>query len=314
VNNPGRIIQKAGIIASQRSRIEQIVSEPGWTLVLEEGFKANEVYHEVTPGELPTQLLQFVDWIRQLIDEIASVAQVQRGGMPYGTSGKAIQELLEAGDSALVNIQRNIEYAVTYWGENHVKNIQQFYSHEDALRISDDLQSYTMAWEYHTEEGEEPKLGVARLDDFEPGEEPKEPQMLIPDWSTAEWDVKIGIQSNQARGKAEMHEKMLKYYELGIVDEQEVIEHDPDLNNKRELLSRIRERNDTLKQMAAFKKMMEEDTPESVLIRAAQNPQVAQIMLEAMGNDGVTPEALNEMMNRAGGAQKEMGNEQPQAA
>lgn len=299
INNPGRVIKPDAFIESQKNRILDIVSQPGFTLVMDEGspYTVDEVYREITPGQLPSQLLEFTNYIRQMIDEIASVAQVQRGGMPYDTSGKAIQSLLQASDTALSTVQSNIEYALTVWGENRVKNIQQFYALEDSLRISDDLRAYRMAFEYYTNpETDKTALSLVKYPEGEPGENPPEPKRIFDDFSIAEFDIRVNVKSNQERDPDEVTTRNLGYFDRGIMDKQYVIENDDRITGKRELLRRIQKSDQAAQMMENLNKLMDTDTPAGLLIRAVQNPEIADMILSALEQGGLPPEALSQVV------------------
>lgn len=309
VSNPGRIIKPDALIASQKNRVLDIVNQPGWVLVMDENSQltVNDVYREIAPGQIPGQLLEFTEYIRRMIDEIGSVAQVQRGGMPYDTSGKAIQSLLQASDTALSTVHRNIEYAVTVWAENRVKNIQQFYALEDSLRISDDLRAYRIAFEYYTNpETEKTTLSLVKYPEGEPGKDAPPPKRIFDDFGVAEFDIEVGIHSNQERNPDEESARILSYFDRGIVDKQYVIENDDWIVGKREVLRRVMERDETLKTIEAFNAMMQDsESPAGMLIRAMQNPQVSELVLAALSQGGLTPEALAQVV-----AQAEAGEEQ----
>uniref|UniRef100_A0A6M3IJW3 Portal protein n=1 Tax=viral metagenome TaxID=1070528 RepID=A0A6M3IJW3_9ZZZZ len=303
INNPLTVVQPEAIIASQRGRIPQILAGPAPMLILEKGHTPDQVVKQFPPGPIPSQLLEFVDWIRVLIDEIASIAQVQRGGMPYDTSGKALEHLLQASDTALVNLQRNIEYAVTYWGENRVHNTQQFMTLEDSLRISDDLKSYQVEWKYYTdpeapEEGT--KLSLYKYEDFEPGKEPPEPKQILTDWSIADYDVQVGIKSNKGRDPEAELERDLKMLELGVVDRQYLIEQNEGIKNKRELLQRMQKKDEAMQAIEQWQQMLQDDSPQGILAKASQIPEVTDVIVRSLTAGGVDFGAIVQMVEQAG--------------
>jgi len=273
INNPGKIVQPEAFTDDIKNNLPNIMSQPGWTATLKSGFKAQDAYQEIKPQELPTVLLDINKYLQVLLDEIASIAQVQRGGMPYETSGKAIQALLGAGDTALTSIQRNIEYAVTYWGENRISNIQQFMTIEDSLRISDDARQYRVAFEHFTPDGgDQTTLSLVKYEDFEPGQKPEKPKRLLENVAVAQFDLRVTIKSNQDRDPEADREFVLGLFDREIADKQLVLERSG-IDGWREVLRRVSEKDEQLKQMQQFQQMMEQSP---LLQQMVQNPQVAQ--------------------------------------
>lgn len=289
INNPGKIVQPEAFTPDVRDRLPNLFSEPGWVATLEPGKDPSEAFMEVKPQELPTVLLDINKYLQVLLDEIASLAQVQRGGMPYETSGKAIQALLSAGDTALTSLQRNIEYAVTYWGENRVSNIQQFMTIEDSMRISDDARQYRLSFEHYTpDQGGETTLSLVKYEDFEPGEAPKDPKRLLTDISTAQFDLRVTVKSNQDRDPEADREFVLELFDRQIADKQLVLERSG-IDGWREVLRRVTEKDEQLKQMQQFEQMMQENPLMQVMM---QNPQAAQQIQMVVSQ--VAPELLQQ--------------------
>ena len=217
-NQMGVLVNKSRFATSEHAGLKEKLQKPGFYAELEEGNdQQNPPLTQVGPQGLPMQVFELIQFVMAIFDKVSGLAEVQRGGMNYPTSGKGIQQLLQAGDMTLSNLQNNVKHSLTTWGNIRVRNIQQFYTMQQSWRISDDFRSYILSIEPNdTDTG----MQMVRYDSAEPGT-PKAsappPRAIVPDLSVSEFDVKVSIRSMVPRTPEEEIAEAQAQFEMGLV-------------------------------------------------------------------------------------------------
>ena len=219
-----------------------------------------------------------------MFDEIGAVNRVQRGGVDYESSGKAIDSLLQAGDTALTYLKEAIEEMVTDWGLMRIKNIQQFFQYEDALRISDDLKSYQLKWEHWTDpKTQETTLSLMKEED----DKMADPVRILTDIETAEFDIGVGIESKYSqRNKSEKYKRDLELFDRGILDIEYIV-FNMDLADARGLWERMQQKDEMKSRMAQFDELLNPETPQGQILIAMQDPQLMTQVAQMLQEQGV---------------------------
>ena len=294
-SNPGKVILPHLVARHQRDRIDEILEEASWILVgSEEAQRAEDVIKEYPAAPLPQQYLDLLTMIMSMFDEISSMAQVQRGGMPYETSGKGLQTLLQAGDTALTYLKEGVEKMITNWGRMRIRNIQQYFFYEDALRVSDDLQTYHMAWDLYTD----PETMETTLAMYKKDEQMKDPKMLFADFATVQFDVVVGVKSKYAdRNREEKMEILFKLHDRGAIDTKYLVFHSEDIENPKALWDRLQELEQMQAELDHYRQMFDVKNPMGQLLKVLQNPGVAVKTADWLQKDqGVDIQKVAEMM------------------
>ena len=196
----GRYPKGAFDDSTEEAAFKATAADPGtWHGISPEYIDMFREWQSVAP---PAGLFQLQQDIRVLADEVSSLYNSQRGGMPYDTSGRGIIALQQAGDVALTQLKTHIEYGCTDWGQKAVSNAQQFWTWERAFRISDKakdvVQQYITEIHPNPDDDDNPALALFRLDS-EPNPETGIPMPkavpVINDLSVGEFDVRYRIGS-----------------------------------------------------------------------------------------------------------------------
>ena len=246
-NNQGIIYEEGAFGRKTEEEVAQKLGTPGFALMVKQGALGGGTIKPWQTGTVPDGFYRLQNDIRVVFDELSGLYQTQRGGMPYDTSGKAIIALQQAGDTALVGLQRNIEQALTEWGRKRLSNIQQFYTYERMWRISDVMQdqSYHILTELKGNEDKgEPTLHMFKLEEGNPGE-PKEPVLLAKDFGAGEYDVRIRVKSGHDRSPEEKRETATALFDRKIVD-REYVAKEFEVEGWREMFERMDEKDQIL--------------------------------------------------------------------
>lgn len=259
-NNTGWAVEEGAMDEEQEQHFEENSSQPGFTLRTRPDAVAEGRIQRLQPGQLSDALYRIQGDIRVLFDELSSLYQTQRGGMPYETSGKAIIALQQAGDTALVGLQRNVERGVTDWGRKRLANIQQFYSIEKAWRITDKLKEVShhyltqMGWD---DQGGQNTLQLWKLDDGDPSKGiPPDARMLLKDFQAAKYDIKITMGTGHERSREQKLEDAKLVFEVtgGVPSAVRHVLNEMEVPEKREMLEEMSQRD----QVAQMAQQMEE--------------------------------------------------------
>jgi len=299
-SNPGMEVDPKQVDPRQRKDVLDIVSQPGWTLLRAEDAQPGRdavKYH--TSTALPTGILQLADMVRIMFDELFSIAQTQRGGMPYDTSGKAVIALQRAADTALNGLAGSLERAITEWGRLRLGNIVQFTKFRDAWRISDDVRnrSFKLVAERHRiprdldemEQGKEPKipeeimnapepppdykdaLGIRMYKDGKPGQpmDPDQNKFLVADLQSANMDVEIVLGSGEERSEEEKR-KILELVFSATGDVKYLLE-ELEVKDASEIIDRMEKRNAEKQMAEQVQGLMEDEVVGPFLMMAMKN-------------------------------------------
>jgi hypothetical protein len=286
-SNTTRLFKRSKVKAEYRNNLEEHLAMPGGFVEVEDTANFDDVVHDVRAPELSKETMSIVNLLVQFFDEVSNVSMVQRGGMPYETSGKGIERLLQAGDTGMENLKNNIGYALTRWGKNHIRNLQQFMTMEEAWRISDDVrESYQLALENYTDPNTmETKLSMVQYQDGE------EPVRLLDDFASAHFDVKVVIGSSTERSKEDKLERATFLHERGLYDDEALAE---EFDVPREVLKRAQEKNKILQTGQMVEELSEKSPELGALLSGlmTQTNSVLPIVLSALEAQGYSPQQL----------------------
>lgn len=292
-NNTGWVLEEGAMSEYEEERLVEEGSSPGFIAKVRMGRR--DGLDRIEPGQLPRGLWEIQRDIRQTFDELSSLYQTQRGGMPYETSGKAVIALQNAADMALTDLQRGMELGITMWGKKRLTNIQQFYTYERTWRISDRIKE---ADHYLVTQLEKPKnqqgmpmmeepatLSMYRLEDGNP-----EPVKLVDDFEKPEFDIKFIVDSSKQRSREEKLKEATFLFEAQAVDQAYLLQ-EYEVEGRSEILKRMDEKNQVLQMGNKVMEMMENQNIAPLVQTMMENPDQLMQALEMAGIDPMNIQA-----------------------
>ncbi len=210
---------------------DTLVNRPGLNIE----FDGDNPPQRVEGVGLQPFVLQLADRMEQWFDSLGPSQDVSRGSQPSGvTAASAIQTLQEAAQTRLRQKQRNLDGYLQKVGQHYLSRVFQFYEAPKVIRLTaqDGAARY---FRMHIEQAPEGRtLSVvpytdAGLEDVAAGKK-------IP--IKGHFDVKVSTGSSLPFAKAEKENKLLAYFDRGIIDAQEVLES-TDYPNAQVVLERV---------------------------------------------------------------------------
>lgn len=217
---------------------ETLVNRPG--LVVEwDGEPQHEPKRE-EGVQLQPYVLQLIDRMAEWFNDVSGSQDVTRGAQPSGVIAyKAISALQEAAQTRIRQKQRNLDVYLQQVGQQYLSRVFQFRTAPEIYRLTgrDGAQKY---FKMHVEEYDKTETQVDPMTGT-PLEVPtgeKGRRMVVqrfgPDGATdptqmrvyemrGKFDVRVSTGSSLPFAKDEKEQKLLKLFELGIIDEEEVL-------------------------------------------------------------------------------------------
>ncbi len=294
-NNAGWVLEEGAMDPDEEQRLEDEGSEPGFVAKTRMG-RADGL-RRLEPGQLPHGLWEIQRDVRVTFDELSSLYQTQRGGMPYETSGKAIMALQEAGDTALVQLQRSVEDAITDWGRKRLSNIQQFYTFEKQWRISDKMKEQTHYLITQLQKKTDPVTGQqmneedATLHMYKLEDDNPEPTLLTEDFTAPMFDLKFIMGTGHLRSRDQKVKEAEMLFDRGAVDE-EYLAREFEVEGYSEIRRRMDERNPVIQLGTQVQQMMEDPNIGGLVSMIVEDPGTLVQILEQSGIDPQNPQAV----------------------
>lgn len=213
---------------------DTLVNRPGLVVPYDPSASGAKPERQEGVGLQPF-VLQLVDRMEQWFDSLGPSQDVSRGSQPSGvTAASAIQSLQEAAQTRLRQKQRNLDGYLQKVGQHYLSRVFQFYEAPKVIRLTaaDGAAKY---FRMHIEQSPEGRtLSVvpytdAGLEDVAAGKK-------LP--IKGNFDVKVSTGSSLPFAKAEKENKLLAYFDRGIVDAREVLET-TDYPNAQVVLDRV---------------------------------------------------------------------------
>ena len=299
-NNSGWMVEDGALDANAEQDLEERGSEPGFILKTRPEALSTGAIKRLEPGQLSSALYTIQNALRTLLDELSSLYQTQRGGMPYETSGKAIIALQQAGDTALVMSQRSIEASTTLYGRLLLSMIQQFYSFEKAWSISDQVRDES--YHYLTSRGWDESQGKASLalyklmdGDVKSGKEP-EAKLLLKDFSAAQFSVKVTMGTGHERSREQKIEdaKMVLETTGGVPSAVRHVLTELEVPEKSEILSEMSGRDQLMQITQALEQNGGDPAVIGQFAEAMSDPTMSQILTMLLSQPDLLMKAVSE--------------------
>lgn len=305
-NNAGWQVEAGALDPAEERRLRTRGSEPGFILKVRRGRM--RMVERIEPGRLSDGIYRLSNDLRVMIDELSSLYQTQRGGMPYETSGRAVIALQQAGDLALKRLQTNIEDALTDLGNKTLSIIQQYYTWERSWRISNKMRDKTYFLKTQLDVPINAATGE-RLSDtptlhlYKVGENgSQEAVELLKDFTVAEYDVKVRISTEHTRDPSEELAEIQYLRAIGAVDNEWVLTR-LKVENRDALIQRMNENNQLLQlgQSILEATKNEEDPTDAAVAQLAVSPSGRKAIARVFEQIGLDPSALVQTTSGGGG-------------
>lgn len=186
---------------------EMLTGEPGLYIRKNPGT----VLERLDPPPLPSYVINYLQLVKQAIDEISGVPDVSQGMKPSGISaGVAIESLQEAANTRNRLLVRNVENAIAELGEMWVSLAQQFYREPRTIRVTD---QETGEFSFRT---------------------------LQPEALAAQWEVFVAAGSTLPRNRDARQRQGAELLKMGVIDNEALLEY-VEWPGKEKVLKKVRE-------------------------------------------------------------------------
>lgn len=188
-------------------------------------------------------VLQMFDKLGEVFDSISGSQDVTRGVQPTGvTAASAISSLQEAAHTRIRQKARNLDFYLQGVGQKYLSRLFQFMSAPQVYRLTGkDGAARYFRMQVEPTEGQNGVPGKkVRVTPYT--DEGKEDVTGMREYEIrGKFDVRVVTGSSLPFAKAEKEGKLLKFFELGIIDEEEVLKGS-DYPNWEAVLQRIEEK------------------------------------------------------------------------
>lgn len=196
--------------------------------------------------QLQPYVLQLIDRMKEWFDQVGGSNDITRGLNPSGvTAASAIADLQNAAQTRIRQKSRLNDYYLQNLGKQYQSRVLQFYTAPQVFRITgkDGAQRY---FKFHVSRDE---MGQA-YGNVQPYDETGAIADIKQVPIKGEMDVRVTTGSSLPFSKAEKEQKLLNFFDRGIVDAQEVLKA-TDYPNWEAVLQRVQEKQMADAQMAA---------------------------------------------------------------
>ncbi len=183
-------------------------------------------------------VLELMGKTQEIFDSIAGSQDVSRGINPTGvTAASAITSLQEAAQTRIRQKARNLDCYLQDVGRHYKSRVFQFYSAPKIVRLTanQDANKYFRMHIATADDGSK-TLHVAELNGQGQENLDQSRQFQI----IGDFDVKIGTGSSLPFAKAEKDDKLRKDFQLGLIDQEEVLKNS-DYTDWQQVLQRMQQ-------------------------------------------------------------------------
>ncbi len=231
---------------------ENITNRPG--LVLEpDGTRENHPYR-VEGVQLQPYVLQMIEKMGEWFDTVGGSQDVTRGVQPTGvTAASAISTLQEAAQTRVRQKSRNLDGYLQHVGQHWVSRTFQFRTAPEIYRLTN-MEGASKYFRMHVEQFDELHPAGHPLQGQPTGEtkyrvnyqpvgetgqiDPTQAQVYE---TRGKFDVKVATGSALPFAKDELENKLLAYFDRGIIDQEEVLKRS-DYPNYQAVIARIQQK------------------------------------------------------------------------
>lgn len=216
---------------------DNLFNKPG---LIVEKTAGSEVRRE--PGvEIPSFILPLLDRYKQYFDGVSGQTDLSRGVESGSvTAASAIENLQQAQQTRLRLKSKHIDAFLQDFGKLYLSRVFQFYSVPRIIRISGDSNADKF-FMFHVEkldaigpDGTPSTKHIAHVSDHN-GMNPMQYEI------TSDFDVRVGTGSSLPFAKAEKSDISFKLFQLGVIDDEEVMKN-LDYPNYEAVLQRVQQK------------------------------------------------------------------------
>ena len=270
-NNPWTIYDESGLAPKMKQRIEDHGSGPGLKIEVTPG-RLHDAVKRDSPPQISQGILTLWQEVLRLFDRIAGRYDVQFGRPPYDMSGRGLIASQQAADLSSTGWVQGMVGGMERAGMLRFQNIQKNYVYGRALRITDEFGTATVL---HLKKSPQ---GMAVVT--------KDGQTLLPDLSTAEFDLEMKVEPGAMDSPDLKMKKGQVLFEAGVYSKKRLAEAYGEKHPDK--LVEEREKED--QQMALGKVAMEAIQKDPEVQTIIQNPQI----LQGLEQDAAAYKALVE--------------------
>ena len=253
LESPQKIFNK---LVSFALDVLTITGNPIWILDTTSGIDPDSIFNrpglivEKEPGSevrreqgvnLQPFVMQLIDRMADWFNTVSNQADVTRGIAPASvTANAAIENLQEAGQTAVRQKMRNMDNYMTDFGQMYASRVMQFYTQKRVFAITNDDQSLSF-FRFNMDQDEQGRpVGVfAEYVENDMGEMVEtEPNMFQ---IQADLDVRASTGTGLPFAKAEKEQRLLQLFDRQIIDGEEVL-NGIDYPNAEKVLARVAEK------------------------------------------------------------------------
>ena len=253
-----------------------LMGNPIWVVDNNSGIDTDNLYNrpglvvEKNPGsevrresgvELQPYVISIIDRMKSWFDQLSGATDITRGVKPEGVqAGIAINSLMEAAQTRIRLKSRHLDAMLQNMGQAYLSRVFQFYSLPRIVRISPENNEEAAKYfkfhisneEFEDDDGEKQSKKVAVITRFDLNEnndyvESNDVERIE---IKGQFDVRVDTGTQLPFARFEKENKMLQYFDRGIIDREEVLKNS-DFTNWKDILKRITEKEQALAQAQA---------------------------------------------------------------
>lgn len=238
---------------------ENLISKPGLVIP----YDGENPPHREEGTQLQPYVMQLIQSLGEWFDSISGSQDITRGVNPSGvTAASAISTLQEAAQTRIRQKARNLDFYLQSVGQQYVSRVFQFYTVPKIFRLTNN-EGVSKYFKMHVEpyqplhpEGH-PQAGQPSGDSmykvhYQPmGENGQyDPSQAKIFETRGELDVRVSSGSSLPFAKDQLENKLLAYFDRGIIDDEEVLKRS-DYPNYASVLQRVQVKKQQAAQAAA---------------------------------------------------------------
>ena len=219
---------------------ENMVNRPGLQVVYDNGAEGRP--ERVEGVALQPYVMQIIEKMGQWFDTIGGSQDITRGVQPTGvTAASAISTLQEAAQTRIRQKTRNLDFFLQGVGTKYISRVFQFKTTPEIYRLTDN-DGVTKYFQMHVESYEHADGLPAHKVHYQPftadGQiDPDQGKIFE---TRAKFDCKVSTGSSLPFAKDQLENKLLAFFDRGIIDNEEVLKRS-DYPNYQAVLQRMQQ-------------------------------------------------------------------------
>lgn len=228
----GWMYEQSALSTESKERLSNEGHLPGFNLEIKDGYFGR--VSRSAPGQMSDSVYKlFQDFYGALWDKSTGRPEIQRGGMPYPTSGRGIIAMGQRADTANADWQVKVEEGITQMLRNRWRNIQLTYTFDMARRITGKIEGASAFNALLFRKDEQGKMQVI---------DPETQTPLLKDLNAAKFDMYATIRRGLPLTAEERRQQAIFLFEAHLVPEKWFVGSDGlDLKNGEELLAEAKQ-------------------------------------------------------------------------